>query len=110
MKILHYIEDFSLPSETFVYDAISALDKQKEIENVVVTNRRHLEKERPFKKNIGFREGTHTAKKGDNKKMLERHELEFPLKHPNEVEQEKIITKFSRIFSREIYLRKDWLD
>ncbi|MEX0921058.1 MAG: glycosyltransferase family 4 protein [Candidatus Pacearchaeota archaeon] len=51
MKILHYLSDFSLPSETFVYDLITNLEN-KGVKNIIITDRRHLEKERPFKKTI----------------------------------------------------------
>lgn len=49
MKILHYISDFSLPSETFIYDLINNLEENG-IENHVLTHNRHLENERPFSK------------------------------------------------------------
>ena len=47
MKILHYISDFSLPSETFIYDLIRNLEGS-EVENYILTHKRQLEKERPF--------------------------------------------------------------
>jgi len=52
MKILHYISDFSLPSETFIYDLINNLEKSNHLQNWVITHQRHLESERPFEKTI----------------------------------------------------------
>ncbi|QLC50634.1 glycosyltransferase family 4 protein [Methanolobus zinderi] len=52
MKVLHYISDFSLPSETFIYDLINNLEKSNNSQNWIITHRRHLEHERPFEKTI----------------------------------------------------------
>lgn len=49
MKVLHYISDFSLPSETFIYDLVQNLEKNG-LDNYVLTQRRHLSEERPFPK------------------------------------------------------------
>jgi glycosyltransferase involved in cell wall biosynthesis len=48
MKILHYISDFSLPSETFIYDLIINLDDDEEISNYVLTHNHILKNERPY--------------------------------------------------------------
>lgn len=47
MKVLHYIKDFSLTSETFIYDLLIALEKSK-IENYILCKQRVIEDERPF--------------------------------------------------------------
>lgn len=52
LKVLHYISDFSLPSETFIYDLINIMEKSHQVNNWILTHRRHLESERPFKKTI----------------------------------------------------------
>ena len=49
MKILHYIKAFSQLYETFIYDQIIELEKTN-INNFILTNKRKLEKERPFDK------------------------------------------------------------
>lgn len=55
MKILHYVNTFSIPSETFIYDQIDALQKRG-IDNTVLTQERILENERPFEKVIIVRD------------------------------------------------------
>ena len=55
MKILHYIRTFSIPSETFIYDQISGLEKAG-LDNTVLTQERILELERPFEKIIVTRD------------------------------------------------------
>jgi glycosyltransferase involved in cell wall biosynthesis len=49
MKILHYVYDFSLPSETFIYDLINNLEEVG-VDNYILSHQRQLEKERPFSK------------------------------------------------------------
>jgi glycosyltransferase involved in cell wall biosynthesis len=56
MKVLHYISDFSLPSETFIYDLIINLNQHERINNFVLTQRTHLETERPFENKIVLNE------------------------------------------------------
>ena len=48
MKVIHFVQDFSLLSQTFVYDLIKALDDESGMENEVITYRRHLAQERPY--------------------------------------------------------------
>ncbi|MFW5888117.1 MAG: glycosyltransferase [Patescibacteria group bacterium] len=50
MKILHYINTFSKPSETFVYDQITNLENEG-VNNYILTQKRVLKKERPFNEN-----------------------------------------------------------
>ncbi len=49
MKILHYTDNFSSQSETFVYDLINKLEYYG-MKNYVFTHHRQLENERPFSK------------------------------------------------------------
>ena len=48
-KVLHYLYNFSLGSETFVYDLIKSLNRTGH-KNYVLTNRRSLKKERPMRR------------------------------------------------------------
>jgi glycosyltransferase involved in cell wall biosynthesis len=51
LKILHIVKDFSAPTQTFIYDLISALEAEHSTRNSVAFYRkRFLEKERPFDK------------------------------------------------------------
>ncbi|MBC3538503.1 glycosyltransferase [Rufibacter sediminis] len=49
MKILHFCDQFSPLSETFIYDLIVQLEETG-VENTIVTNKRLNENERPFDK------------------------------------------------------------
>jgi glycosyltransferase involved in cell wall biosynthesis len=49
MKVLHYVYDFSLPSETFIYDYILNLEVNG-VENYILCHKRHLNNKRPFKR------------------------------------------------------------
>ncbi len=53
MKVLHYITIFSSPSETFVYDQIKNLEEVG-VDNYILTQKRELGQERPFKDNKLF--------------------------------------------------------
>jgi glycosyltransferase involved in cell wall biosynthesis len=48
MKVIHFVQNFSPLSQTFIYDLITNLNKRKEQQNLVVTYKRVLEEERPF--------------------------------------------------------------
>lgn len=52
MKIIHFVENFSPLSQTFIYDLITNLNKRKDQKNLVISYRRVLEKERPFEPTI----------------------------------------------------------
>lgn len=47
MKILHYMNQFSPTSQTFIYDLITGLEKRECTENYILTHKRLLENERP---------------------------------------------------------------
>lgn len=47
MRVLHYIPNFSMSTETFIYDQVTALEKAG-IESAVVTAKRVNEQSRPF--------------------------------------------------------------
>ena len=47
MRVLHYIPNFSMSTETFIYDQVTALEKEG-IESAVVTAKRVNEQSRPF--------------------------------------------------------------
>ncbi|MHA2939798.1 glycosyltransferase family 4 protein [Vibrio sp. RC27] len=66
MKVLHYISDFSLPSETFIYDMINNLDNNQ-TDNYILTHRRHLEDIRPFEKTKVIIENTNFINRVINK-------------------------------------------
>lgn len=49
IKVLHYISDFSLPSETFIYDLVKNLDDYG-VNCFVLTHWLHMRDSRPFEK------------------------------------------------------------
>lgn len=49
MKILHYVSNFSLLTETFIYDLINNLEENG-FDNYILTHNRTLEDKRPFSK------------------------------------------------------------
>lgn len=49
MRILHYCTDFSLLTETFIYDTITELERQG-VDNHIVTRQRSNDAQRPFPK------------------------------------------------------------
>lgn len=50
--IIHYVFNFSTPSETFIYDLVNSLDKGEEYDNFVLYDNKFLEKERPYEKSF----------------------------------------------------------
>ncbi|KAA8610026.1 glycosyltransferase [Salipiger aestuarii] len=51
-RILHYVTDFSTPSETFIYDLLLRLESETEHDNIVLYQRPRLREERPYDKAI----------------------------------------------------------
>lgn len=49
-RILHYLTDFSTPSETFIYDLVLRLETETEHDNIVLYQHPALRKERPYDK------------------------------------------------------------
>ena len=49
-KILHFVSNFSSPSETFIYDLIQRLEDNSNYTNIVLCDKRLLKDERPFDK------------------------------------------------------------
>jgi len=49
MKILHYTPNFSMPTETFIYDQICAVEAKDGFDNVIVTSYLTNLESRPFK-------------------------------------------------------------
>ncbi len=54
VRILHFRETFSPPSETFIYDMLCNLERYTETDNYMLTFKRLLDEERPFAKCISL--------------------------------------------------------
>ncbi|WP_156943943.1 glycosyltransferase [Roseivivax isoporae] len=53
-RILHYVTEFSAPSETFIYDLIERLDASTPHDNFVLYQKGQLREERPWSKEFGL--------------------------------------------------------
>ena len=72
MKIAHYVDSFSILSETFIYDYIIELEEQG-TNNIVVTQNIVNREDRPFEKVIKVK----TPKKWDIERLLHRIQTTF---------------------------------